>query len=131
MTERLPRSRAEWVTFGVSVAIISALIAVLLIESQNNVAASPRVSLEKISSGEGGSVNVEVTARNYGDRAATNVEIVVVATTKSGDQQGTQTIPFLAGHEAKDIQFIFLTDSEDPELDRSDISLRVSSYLRS
>ena len=129
MTERLPRSRAEWVTFATSLALLSALIIVLLSGSRRTSIALPRARIMRVVIPEAGQFYAEAVVRNDGDLAVSNVEIIATVTRGGREQQGSQTITFLAGRETVAIQFVFTSKAGEPAITASDVAVRVASFI--
>ncbi len=130
MTDRLPRSRPEWVTFAVSLGVIIALIVVLLVESRGNLPASPQVRLLGVTRLVDGSIRATAEVENEGDLAATNVEVAAtLASPNTTGPQGTQVITFLAGHESVEIQFNFSPQTDLRKIEAGDIVFRVASFV--
>jgi uncharacterized protein (TIGR02588 family) len=129
MTERLPRSRAEWVTFATSLVLLGVLILVLLHGSRRTSNALPHVRIVRVTTPEPGLVYAEASVRNDGDRAASNVEIIATLTVGGHEQQGSQIITFLAGRETLTIQFVFATKAGEPKTATSNVAVRVASFV--
>ena len=131
MTERLPRSRPEWVTFAVSLGVIVALIIVLLVESRGNLPASPEVRLLGVTRLVDGSLRATAEVENKGDLAATNVEVAATLATPNtaGPEGGTQIVTFLAGHESVEIQFNFSPHADTSDIKPADIAIRIASFV--
>ena len=116
MTERQPRSPAEWVTLLVSLlvlAVLVGLIVVRLVDERDP--AAPVATIDGVE--EIGDVHhVEVTVRNDGDDTAADVQIVAELVIGDETTEADQVLDFLAGDEEEQVVFVFEDDPADGEL---------------
>lgn len=118
------RTPAEWVTFAVSLAVLSVLVAFIAVQiPKSKSPPAPRAMVGAIVQREGLYV-VPVTIENEGDATAEAVQ--VLATLEIGDDEHTadQVVDFLAGGETEKLEFVFEDDPDDGELD-----VTVGGYL--
>jgi uncharacterized protein (TIGR02588 family) len=110
------RTSAEWVTFGVAVLILLALIGAILTEArQSHDPARPVASVEKTKR-VGDRYEVSVTVENRGDLAASAVQVLASLEVDGETTEGDQTIDFLAGDDEEDLVFYFSEDPRDGKL---------------
>lgn len=111
------RTTAEWVTFGVSCAVllvIVALVAVQLVGDHEEAAPEAhRVGPVRV---VGGQHFVEVAVTNHGDATAANVQVSASLVIAGETTEGDQSVDFLAGHETEDLVFVFDDAPSDGEL---------------
>jgi uncharacterized protein (TIGR02588 family) len=124
--ERPPRTAAEWWTFGVAVALVAAVAAVILASwavgdrGPADVRAGAAGPAERV----GDAWRVPFEVRNRGGRAATSVQVTAelrIDGTVVGE--GEQSFDFLSGGERESGAFLF---PEDPE--KGELSIAVASY---
>ena len=114
---RGPAKLAEWVTFGVSAAIVLAVIGAILLQVAHAPApAAPDVVVGKVEERNGAYV-VPVVVRNTGDATAENVQVNATLTLDDGEVAADQVIDFLAGGEREELAFVFEDDPDDGELE--------------
>lgn len=124
MSDREQRTTAEWVTFGVSCAVL--LVIVVLVAAQltgPNDRAAPeahRVGPVRVVDGQH---FVDVAVTNEGDATAANVQVTASLEIDGESTEGDQTIDFLAGSETADLVFVF----DDPPSD-GELTVAVSGY---
>jgi uncharacterized protein (TIGR02588 family) len=110
------RTVAEWVTFGVSSAILATvlgLIAVQLPDSDDPAAPVAQVDAERSLDGRH---YVDVSVTNQGDEPASNVQVNASLVIDASTTQGDQTIDFLAAREEVQLTFVFDDDPANGEL---------------
>ncbi len=123
MSERPPRSAAEWTTFGVAVAVLLAIMAAIGVEaSRHNDDAAP-VAVIKGTRRVGDQFHVAVVVANEGDKAASNVQVNASLEVDGDTLEGDQTVDFLAGSDEEELVFVFGEDPDDGEL-----SVEVSGF---
>lgn len=125
---RPPRTTAEWWAFGVSLALIVAVAAVILASWAIGPDGPPvlRARATGAPQAQGSSYRVPFEVENTGGEAATNVQVVaqlLIDGELAGD--GEQGIMFLSAGERERGAFLF---EDDPA--RGDLSIRVASYAR-
>lgn len=123
MSQQRERSAAEWVTFGVSTALLLAVVALIAIQMRGQVAAPAPVAtvLEVREVGERFHVDVVVT--NHGDETAANVQVSATLDIANQVSSADQTIDFLAGNEDAELVFAF---DDHPRSDQ--LTVRVTGY---
>lgn len=122
--KRETRTPAEWITFGISVAIL--LVVVGLIASQavgSDSSALPRVLRTGPVERRGDRFLVPVEIRNEGGGTAETVQVTAELTLGEETIEADQTVEFLAQGERAEVVFVFEDDPASGELD-----IRVSSY---
>lgn len=125
-SQRMRRSPAEWVTFGIATCILVALVGLILYDwllSQNR---PPAFQVEPI--GEVQMIQSQYylpfAITNTGGNIARSVQVVAeLHLSHEPDETGEQQIDFLSGGEQKRGSFIFNHDPRTGEL-----ILRVASY---
>lgn len=114
------RTPLEWVSFGVTAAIVVAVVAAIGwigLQPDDPADIEVRVTGEPRVSGELAYVEAEV--RNRGDHTAEAVHVVA----EVGDQEmGDQEIDFLSGGEVEQVVFVVERDDADR------IAVRVASF---
>lgn len=121
---RPARTTAEWVTFGISVAIL--LLVVGLIATQatgTDSPALPRVLKTGPVERRGDRFLVPVEIRNEGGATAETVQVTAELTVGEEKLEADQTVEFLAEGERAEVVFVFEDDPGTGEL-----VVRVSSY---
>jgi uncharacterized protein (TIGR02588 family) len=120
------KSSAEWITFGVSVAILSTIIGLVLyvwLGQQRQppiLSATYKKEILKVN----GQFYVPFTLTNKGGETVESVRILAeLETNNSSKEEGEQEIDFLSGGEEREGAFIF---SRDPTQGR--LTLKVTSY---
>ena len=122
------RSIAEWVTLGISIAVVLAVVGLISLFSLRGGNAPPAIAVEPrmdaLRHDEGG-FYLPVVVRNEGDRTA---EDVVVSAELDAGEHPTETadftITFLAGGDEVEGTFVFRSDPA-----RGDLTVRVVSFL--
>ena len=123
-TRRQARTPAEWVTFGISVAIL--LVVVGLIATQaggSDSPALPRVLKKGPVEHRGDRFLVPVEIRNDGGGTAETVQVTAELTIGEETIEADQTVEFLAHGERAEVTFVFEQDPASGEL-----VIRVSGY---
>ncbi|HJR24579.1 MAG TPA: hypothetical protein VJ804_03845 [Acidimicrobiales bacterium] len=116
MTERDPRSPAEWVTLTVSLLVLAALVGIIVVRLlEEREPAAPTATVEGVEE-IGGVHHVEVTVRNEGDDTAADVQIVAELVIGDETTEADQVLDFLAGDEEEQVVFVFEDDPADGEL---------------
>jgi uncharacterized protein (TIGR02588 family) len=120
------RSPAEWVTFGVSVAILSTIIGLVLyvwLGQQRQppiLSATYKREIRKVN----GQFYVPFTLTNKGGETVESVRILAeLETNNRTKEEGEQEIDFLSGGEEREGAFIF---SRNPT--QGKLTLKVTSY---
>lgn len=124
MNQSMPRSRAEWTTFAIALAILAAvvtLIAVQVVSSDGP--PSPTAEVVGTPRESDGRFFVSVAVTNRGDKTAQNVQVVAELRIADVDSTSDQSIDFLAGHQVVNLVFIF-----DQNPAEGDISISVAGF---
>jgi uncharacterized protein (TIGR02588 family) len=119
------RSSAEWVTFGVSVAILSTVIGLVLYVWLGQQRKPPILSVtyqNEIRTANG-QFYVPFTLTNTGGETVESVRVLAELETNSGKEEGEQEIDFLSSGEEQEGAFIF---SKNPM--QGKLTLKVTSY---
>jgi uncharacterized protein (TIGR02588 family) len=120
------KSPAEWVTFGVSAAILSTIIGLVLYVWLGQQRQPPILSAtyKKEIRTANGQFYVPFTLTNEGGETVESVRILAeLETGNSSKEQGEQEIDFLSGGEEREGAFIF---SKNPT--QGKLTLKVTSY---
>ena len=121
MKQPTPRSRAEWTTFGVAVAILAAVVALIAVQAAGSKSPpSPVAEVVGPPRERDGRFFVAVSVTNRGDKTAQNVQVVAELLTGDAASTSDQSIDFLAGHQVVDLVFIF---DQNPALGELAISV--------
>ncbi len=130
MSTRLPRSRPEWLTFGVSAGVVMAMVALIAVQAVGTFEpAAPTADRvgETREIGERFVVDVEVT--NRGDEPAQNVQVVgSIIEDDEVVESGDQFIDFLAGGETVLLSFVFDRDPDATGPGEDVTQFSVTSY---
>lgn len=123
---RPERSTAEWVTFAVSLALVGAVFAVIVVSWATGPSGPPVLRAERAGPVEraGRAYRVPFTVHNDGGEAATDVQVVaelVIDGTVEGE--GEQSFMFLSGGERESGAFLFPMDPA-----RGTVTIDVASY---
>jgi uncharacterized protein (TIGR02588 family) len=124
MSGRDARTAAEWTSFAVSLvvlAVVVGLIGVQMLGSHDP--AAPVAEQSDAVRVEGGQFFVPVEVTNHGDATAENVQVSAELTIDGETTDGDQTVDFLSGGEAMQVEFAFDDDPGDGEL-----VVRVTGY---
>ena len=113
MTRSNGRTVAEWVTFGVSSAILAAVLALIAMQLPNS--DDPAAPLAEVDAERSldGRHYVDVLVTNQGDDPASNVQVNASLVIDASTTEGDQTIDFLAADEEVKLTFVF---EDDPAL---------------
>lgn len=127
--ERPPRTAPEWWTFGIAIALITAVVAVILSSWAFGVSGPPVVGARftgPAEAQESVAYRVPFEVENSGGEAATSVQVVAELTI-DGELvgEGEQSVMFLSGGERERGAFLF---DQDPAL--GTLTIRVASYAR-
>lgn len=113
------RNRAEWITFGLSCAVVLALVvAILGIWMKGSAPADLSATVDGRPQQRDGQFVAKVLVQNRGDVSAADVQVVA---TLGGEPHGEQLVDFLSGGESTNVVFVF---AEDP----AGLEVRVASY---
>ena len=125
---RSPRTAAEWWTFGIAIALIAAVVAVILASWAFGVTGPPVLEARPTGPAkpQGAAYRVPFEVKNSGGEAATSVQVLAELTI-DGELvgEGEQSISFLSGGERERGVFLF---DQDPG--RGVLTIRVASYAR-
>ena len=123
MTTSNGRTVAEWVTFGVSSAILAVVVALIAIQLTNSDdPAAPVATVDSVRSLDGRHY-VDVVVTNQGDDPASNVQVNASLVIDSSTTEGDQTIDFLAADEEVRLTFVF---DDDPAL--GELTIAVTGF---
>jgi uncharacterized protein (TIGR02588 family) len=113
MTRSNGRTVAEWVTFGVSCAILAAVLVLIATQlSNSDDPAAPVAAVDAVRLLDGRHY-VDVLVTNQGDDPAANIQVNAALVIDASTTQGDQTIDFLAADEEVQLTFVF---DDDPAL---------------
>ena len=118
MSDRDPRTAAEWTALFFSTLILAAVVGLILLQMRGTRdPADPTAVVAGEVRHIGELHHVDVTVTNDGDETAANVQVSAELTI-DGDVVATadQTIEFLSGDEEEDLVFVFEDDPADGEL---------------
>lgn len=121
-TKRRPaRSSAEWVTFAISLVLLSGVVAVIAAQIPGeHTPAVPVVRQDGPVRVDGGSFFVPVEVANEGEETAQNVQVLATLTSDDGTETtADQVVDFLAGGETEQLEFVFDEDPREGELEVS------------
>ena len=123
MTRSNGRTVAEWVTFGVSCAILAAVLALIATQlSNSDDPAAPVAAVDAVRSLDGRHY-VDVLVTNQGDDPAANIQVNAALVIDASTTQGDQTIDFLAADEEVQLTFVF---NDDPAL--GELTIAVTGF---
>ncbi len=116
MTERDPRTAAEWTTLATASIVLAVLVG--LIAAQLTSPRDPAAPVAELDGQheEHGFHHVDVVVTNHGDETAANVQVTAELTIDGEVTEADQMIDFLAGGEEEELVFIFEDDPADGEL---------------
>src|SRR6476620_1959466 len=124
--EKPPRSLAEWVTFGIATAILSAIAGLVIYTWVTQKDEPPNISVtskDKIRQAQG-QYQVQFQVTNTGGKTAESVQVIAeLRTNGEVTETGEQQIDFLSSGETEEGAFIFTRNPRQGEL-----SIRVASY---
>lgn len=111
------RSKAEWIVFGASLAVLVGLIAVILVvwaggESPATLVVDPGDVRESA-----GAYFVDATVSNEGDSTAANVQVIATLTIGDTQTEVEQVVDFVTGGEDAALVFVFQDDPAGGELE--------------
>lgn len=124
MSERPPRSAAEWTTFGVAVVILAAVLAAIGLQAARSDEPAAPAAVASEATRVGDVFHVPVTVTNEGDETAEAVQVLASLEIEGETVEAEQTVDFLAGGDQQKVVFTFADDPADAEL-----TVRVGSYL--
>ncbi len=114
--KRAPRTAAEWVTFAVSLVVLSLLIGAMLVEAQQSDEPPRPVARITTTKHMGDQFQVTVKVENKGDLAAEAVQVVASLEIDGETTEGDQVVDFLAGDDEAELVFVFGDDPDDGKL---------------
>lgn len=114
------RTAAEWVTFGVSVLILLALVGLVIFQAltRGNRPSTIKVEpmLQEVRQSEG-AFYLPITITNDGDEAVGDVEIQISLASEGSEPETIAfTVQFLAGGESQEETVVFSKDPSQGEL---------------
>jgi uncharacterized protein (TIGR02588 family) len=118
-------SLAEWVTFGIALSIVLAIVGLVVYTWIIKPSAPPIVSVKHGDTWEAqGQFYVPFVVENVGDSTAEAVQVIAeLSIDGQVVEDGEQQIDFLSGREIREGAFIF---SRDPS--QGELMIRVASY---
>jgi uncharacterized protein (TIGR02588 family) len=125
-SQKLQRTPAEWVTFGIAsliVATLSALVIYLWVTKQDN---PPELSVTQHEDirAVNGQFYVPFQIKNQGGETAESIQVTAeLRVNGKVEETGEQQIDFLSSQEVEEGAFVF---SQNPA--QGELSLRVTSY---
>jgi uncharacterized protein (TIGR02588 family) len=124
MSKRDARTAAEWVSFAVSLLILTVVVGLIVVQMLGtHDPAAPVADQSGPARAEGGRFYVPVEVSNRGDATAENVQVSAELTIDGETTAGDQTVDFLSGGEVTEVEFAFDDDPGDGEL-----VVRVTGY---
>jgi uncharacterized protein (TIGR02588 family) len=124
MKQLTPRSRAEWITFGVAFSILAFVVTLIVVQAVGSKSPpTPVASVVGIPRESDGRFFVSIAVTNLGDKTAQNVQVVSELRIDGSSATGEQSIDFLAGHQIVDLVFVF---DQDPAL--GELSVSVAAF---
>lgn len=111
--ERPARTTAEWWTFGVSLALVAAVVGAVLLTWATGPSGSPELVAERSGpvTREGDVYRVPFEVRNDGGDAADQVQVVAELVVDGRvEGEGEQSFAFLSGGETEGGAFLFATN---------------------
>lgn len=117
------RTPAEWVTFGISAAILLVVVAAVALQLRGDEDPPAPVAQVVEVRPVGKQFQVVVAVTNNGDQTAANVQMTGELDIDGEVTTGDQTIDFLAGGEQRRVVFVF---PDDP--DNGDLTVIVSGF---
>ena len=124
--DRRPRTGAEWTVFGVSVALLGAVLAVILVAWATGPTGPPVLVAERSGpvTQEGDVYRVPWSVRNDGGEAANDVQVVAELVVDGRvEAEGEQTVMFLSSGEEESGAFLMATNPVEGTL-----TISVASY---
>ena len=110
MSPHRPRERTEWITFGISVAVLLAVVvAIAIVWAGGESPAAPTATIKAARHVDQGYA-VDVTVGNDGDVTAANVQVVATLTIGAEVTEAEQVVDFVAGGEEMPLVFRFTDD---------------------
>ena len=123
MTRSNGRTLAEWVTFGISTALLAVVLALIAIQLPNSDdPAEPIAEVDAVRSLDSRHY-VDVLVTNQGDDPASNVQVNASLVIDASTTEGDQTIDFLAADEEVNLTFVF---ADDPAL--GELTIAVTGF---
>ncbi len=111
------RATVEWVTLGISGAMLAAVVMMLgVLAFRSDEPARPTVSSERVVEQIGDRFLVSVEIVNRGDEAASAIEVAAEMVGTDGATSATQVIDFLGGGETQQLTFVMPDDPANAEL---------------
>jgi uncharacterized protein (TIGR02588 family) len=115
MSERPPRTTAEWVSLIGSAAVVLLVVALILAQIPGNSPAAP-VARVAVVREVGESFHVDVTVHNGGNSTAAMVQVAADLTIGDQTFSGDQVIDFLSGGADRSVTFVFGQDPVSGQL---------------
>ena len=117
MTKR-SRASAEWVTFGASLAVLGAIVAVIIaLWVRGEDPAQVAVHQDGVRTASNGTYLVDASVTNEGDVTAANVQVMATLTIGDTTEEAEQVVDFVAGGEEEALVFVFQDDPAEGELE--------------
>jgi uncharacterized protein (TIGR02588 family) len=124
--QKPPRSSAEWITFGIALLILAAVVGLVIYKWLTQKNEPPVLSISSSSKirEAPGQFYVPFEIKNTGGQTAESVQVIAeLRINGEVEESGEQQIDFLASDEKEEGAFVF---SRDPR--KGELSVRVASY---
>jgi uncharacterized protein (TIGR02588 family) len=121
---RPPRSAAEWVTFAVALLVLGVVVGLVVAEIPGSKRPPAPVAEAGPVEERGGRFVIPVRVRNEGEQTAHDIQVEAALEIDGEETTADQLVDFLAGGETAELEFVFVDDPGDGELD-----VRVTGYL--
>jgi uncharacterized protein (TIGR02588 family) len=116
VSERDPRTAAEWTAFACSSVVLAVLVVLIALQIGNDRPAAPVATLVGGARAVGDLHHVDVRLTNDGDDTAANVQVSAELVIDGEATTADQTVDFLAGGEDEELVFVFEDDPANGEL---------------
>ena len=126
VTDKPPRSPAEWTSFGIALLILATIVGLVVYQwlTQKNQPPILSVSTSSEMRQVPGQFYVPFEVKNIGGETAESVQVIAeLRIDGEVEESGEQQIDFLASGETEEGAFVF---SRDPR--QGELSMRVASY---
>jgi uncharacterized protein (TIGR02588 family) len=119
-----PRRAPEWITFGLSVAILLALVGLIARDlAVDEKPANPVATVVGAPRQLGDQHLVTVKLENRGDATALQVQVLATLTVGDDEHDAEQSVDQLAGHASEEIELVFPANPAD-----GDLQVRVGGF---
>jgi uncharacterized protein (TIGR02588 family) len=117
MSEREPRTTAEWFTLAGSCAVLGVVVVLIVVQLLSSRDPAAPVAVLEGTRRVGDVHHVEVTVTNEGDDTAADIQVNADLTIDGEVVSADQVIDFLSGGEDEDLVFVFEDDPAEGELE--------------